>query len=86
VHGMAERLLALLLDGSPVLFIVGLLGLLALDVRRHVVVPVLRAYGRRWARRIETPPMSRDRPREPRGRPRRGSTRARPKPGPGAPP
>jgi hypothetical protein len=30
---VAERLLAVLLDGSPVLFILGVLGLLALDVR-----------------------------------------------------
>lgn len=51
--GVAERLLAMLVDGSPVLFVVGLLGVLALDVRTHVVVPVLRAYGRRWAARIE---------------------------------
>ena len=51
--GVAERLLAMLVDGSPVLFVVGLLGVLALDVRTHIVVPVLRAYGRRWAARID---------------------------------
>jgi hypothetical protein len=55
VPGVAERLLAMLVDGSPVLFGVGLLGVLALDVRTHIVLPVLRAYGRRWAARIETP-------------------------------
>jgi hypothetical protein len=54
VPGAAERLLAVLVDGSAVLFGVRLLGLLALDVRTHVVVPVLRAVGRRWAARIET--------------------------------
>jgi hypothetical protein len=64
--GVAERLLAMLLDGSPVLFGVGLLGVLLFDVRTHVVVPVLRAYGRRWAARIEAPPTARDRPRQPR--------------------
>jgi hypothetical protein len=62
VPGVAERLLAVLLDGSPVLFGVGLLAVLAFDVRTHVVVPVLRAYGRRWAKRIEAPPTARDRP------------------------
>ena len=44
------------LDGSPVLFGLGLLALLALDVRTHVVIPVLRAYGRRWATRIAASP------------------------------
>jgi hypothetical protein len=58
---VAERLLAVLVDGSPVLFVIGLLGLLALDVRRHVIVPVLHALGARWARRIESPSTSRDR-------------------------
>jgi hypothetical protein len=75
VPSVAERLLAILLDGSPVLFGVGLLGVLALDVRTHIVVPVLRAYGRRWVAPIETPPTARDRPGELRVRPRRESPR-----------
>jgi hypothetical protein len=70
VPGVAERLLATLVDGSPVLFVIGLLGVLVLDVRTYIVVPVLRAYGRRWAARIETPPVPRDRPRV---RPKKGS-------------
>jgi hypothetical protein len=63
VPGVAERLLAVLLDGSPVLFGLGLLGLFALDVRTHVVIPVLRACGRRWANRIAASPVIRARPR-----------------------
>ena len=69
--GGAERLLAVLLDGSPVLFGVGLLAVLALDVRTHVVVPVLRAYGRRWAKRIEAPPTATKPPGAHHGRSRR---------------
>lgn len=61
--GVAERLLAVLLDGSPVLFGLGLLGLFVLDVRTHVVIPVLRACGRRWANRIAASPVRRARPR-----------------------
>ena len=73
VPDSAARLLAALLDNSPAPFIVGLLGLLALDARKHIVVPVLRALGARWAKRIAPPSTSRDRPR----RPRRGSRRSR---------
>ena len=73
---MAERLLAVLLDGSPVVGVCALLVLLALDVRAHVVIPILKAYGARQAAKFASPPMPRDRPSEHSGETLRGRLRA----------
>jgi hypothetical protein len=82
VPGVAERLLAVLLDGSPVGFVYAVLLYLAYLVVRHVVVPSLVSVGRCCSARIEARWMPRDRPRDL----LEGTRIGGPSTGPGTPP
>jgi hypothetical protein len=72
VPGEARELLAMLPWGVLAGFLGRLLLHLGQAVVDETVRPVLRAYGRRWVARIETPPTSRDPRREHRWGSRRG--------------
>ena len=84
--GVAERLLAMLLDGSPVEFVYALLLYLAFMVVRHVVVPVLASAGRCCSARIEARWMPRDRHRKLLEGARTETPSTRPRTGSGTPP
>jgi hypothetical protein len=80
VPGEARELLAMLPWGVLAGFLGRLLLQLGQAVVDEVARPVLRAYGRRWAERIEAPPDS-TRPRSKhRERPRRGDPSGPPVP------